>query len=1200
MTSEKLNRSKLREEFKKLALTKSQRSFYKVNGNSSNIVLKNFLDTYKPPKNVNEYNVLRIEARKLGYDEKKGRKKEELFNFIRTKSSEKIFAELTKFKIGALKNEATKLATYEEKEYVKIMGKKELIEFIKTKNIGKALKSLISINQITISKLINENRFQELFNFIFSGRKDTLMNEVQFNTLWNKLIGEKYVITLTENKGYKEYDDKKGEEVQVIKNYSMPVNDKTYSFLKRLLLDRGIIDTAMKKKQGSDRLDEIIINDVRNVMITKMKKPKKLLQKNNDYFDYINTTELDLSHYQIYTQDQAYKNENFENCVINCFLLSGVKKSIVNQIKLSYVSGAYIRNKDLPDMSKIIGRDIHIYTIDNTDKVRINKISNGFKEVIKIASYKNHAFLLEDTIYTKFFITNYKELKDEEDAHNISRVKNMNGKKYFIRDGACLNSLQLIHLMYLQNHFHKLDLSMFDEHKSEDNNVYLDNIENEQKLFVNEESDDEDVDIKKISETREECKKQLDKIKKLSQKEAIKNAKIYYADCETHVNKTTHSLFLLGAVGSSNDCVNIWKVNNEVSPKDVVYSFLNYLTKGNDPQEKIICYFHNLKYDYHILEPYLNMTGKVSKDNQLYSVKLRFFKHTIELRDSYKLIPEGLGKFKNIFDLDNEFGKKEAIAYKYYTQENYGERVDVSIYRNYLKEADKSIFDEIMKTEVSYDKKTNTFDPLSYYLEYLRLDCLTLKKGLEKFNSLILEITKDISIYECLTISSLTDKYMIANGAYDGVYCVKGNLREYIAKAVYGGRVCVNEKYKKKVITGKISDYDGVSLYPSAINRLCREIGLQTGIAKRLNGQDYRNFKYSILSVKINKVNKFQQMPFIAHKGDGVINYINEAPKDIIVIDSITLEDYIKFHDIDFEVVDGVYWEGNFNNKMGELVQTLFIERLKYKKSKPALAQTIKLMLNSSYGKTIMKKSNTEVKVIKNENRKGNKKNNFETSIVSVDDVFETYVYNNFNTIKSFRKVNEYNYEIEKLKVDDSYNRGHIGCAILSMSKRIMNEVFDVANENGFPIYYSDTDSLHLNLEDVKPLEDKYREVYGKELNGKNLEQFHTDFSLDGAVDEIYATKSIFLGKKSYLDCLESKDKDGNKITGFHIRLKGITEEGLNYEASKYKNSFEGMYEDLAKGEELNILLNPKDKVLFEYKKGFVNTKGDFYRKVKF
>lgn len=1106
MPSTKLNRNILRSEFNKLGLTKSQRAFYKVNGNSSNIVLKNFLDTYKPPKSVNEYNILRIEARKLGYDEKNGRKKDELINFIQSKAREK-----------------------------------SIIIFQELKN-----------NKI--NNLIGNNKFQEVLDYVVNGQ---ILSLSQFNSLWNKLIGEKYVIELTMDNDGKQ---------------SIPINSKTFEFLQDLLTNGFIQRTELDF--GSDTLNKIDILSIKDLKISKMKKPKKILQKDGAYFPYINTSPIDLSRFQIYTQTQADNIKNFENCLINCFILAGVNNAIINQIKLSYIKGAYIRKKEIPEMSKIIGRDIHIYTIDNTDKVRIQKITNKFKDVLKICLYENHYFLLEDTIYTKFFITNYDELKDEKDPFNISRIKNVNGKKYFIRDGIILNSLQLIHLLYSKNYFSKLNLSMFEEYESNDNKIYLDNIENEQKLFEDEENE---YVIKNEEEEEEEA-------------EGVKN--IYYADCEAYVNKKTHSLFLLGAVSSYNDCVNIWKVNNEVSAKDVVYRFLNYLTKGNDPKDKIICYFHNLKYDYHILEPYLNMTGKVLKDNQVYSIKLRFFSHNIELRDSYKLIPEGLGKFNSIFDLDKEFGKKEAIAFKYYTPENYGERVNVNDYRNLLKEKDKSIFDEIIKTEVSFDNMTNTFDPLSYYLEYLRLDCLTLKKGLEKFNSLILEITKDISIYDCLTISSLTDKYMIKNGAYNNVYCVKGNLREYISKAVYGGRVCVNEKYKKKIVEGQISDYDGVSLYPSAINRLCREMGLPTGEAKRLNGKDYKNFKYSILSVKINKVNKFQQIPFIAHKGDGVIEYLNEAPKDIIIIDSITLEDYIKFHNIDFEVVDGVYWEGEFNKKMGELVQTLFLERLKYKKSKPALAQTIKLMLNSSYGKTIMKKSNVEVKIIKNEKRKDN--------IVSVDDVFNTYVYNNFRTIKSFRKVNENNYEIERLKVDDTYNRGHIGCAILSMSKRIMNEVFDIANDNKLPIYYTDTDSIHLNLKDVKPLEDKYREIYGKELNGKNLEQFHTDFSLDGAVDEIYATKSIFLGKKSYLDCLESRDKDGNKITGYHIRLKGITEEGLDNQAKKYSNSFEGMYEELAIGKELNILLNPKDKVLFEYKKGFVNTKADFYRKVKF
>ena len=120
------------------------------------------------------------------------------------------------------------------------------------------------------------------------------------------------------------------------------------------------------------------------------------------------------------------------------------------------------------------------------------------------------------------------------------------------------------------------------------------------------------------------------------------------------------------------------------------------------------------------------------------------------------------------------------------------------------------------------------------------------------------------------------------------------------------------------------------------------------------------------------------------------------------------------------------------------------------------------------------------------------------------------------------------------------------------------------------------------------------------------MEQFHTDFALDGACGEIYATKSIFLGKKSYIDILESVDNLGNIITGTHIRLKGITTEGLEHAAKEYDNGHIGLYEDLSKGIEKKFILNPfnidtnKNKVLFEFKQGRVSTRKEFIRKVKF
>ena len=92
------------------------------------------------------------------------------------------------------------------------------------------------------------------------------------------------------------------------------------------------------------------------------------------------------------------------------------------------------------------------------------------------------------------------------------------------------------------------------------------------------------------------------------------------------------------------------------------------------------------------------------------------------------------------------------------------------------------------------------------------------------------------------------------------------------------------------------------------------------------------------------------------------------------------------------------------------------------------------------------------------------------------------------------------------------------------------------------------------------------------------------------------------------MDYLESKDAEGNTIHGFHIRLKGITQEGLDLAASEYKNSYIGLYQDLAKGKMKKMILNPYDRInnkkkaLFEFKDGKVKTRecDQFIREVKF
>ena len=80
------------------------------------------------------------------------------------------------------------------------------------------------------------------------------------------------------------------------------------------------------------------------------------------------------------------------------------------------------------------------------------------------------------------------------------------------------------------------------------------------------------------------------------------------------------------------------------------------------------------------------------------------------------------------------------------------------------------------------------------------------------------------------------------------------------------------------------------------------------------------------------------------------------------------------------------------------------------------------------------------------------------------------------------------------------FNYVHCGVWILSMSKRIMNKVFDVSNDGGVKIYYQDTDSIHLNYDDVDEHVEKYKQTYNQDLVGGGLGNFHVGFSMDGAV----------------------------------------------------------------------------------------------------
>ena len=1123
---------------------------------------------YNKEYNKMNLNELKENYRNLNLTIKQVRNFKKLFSVVGRWSKPKYISFLNQY------NQLIENQQKEKRQKQKLEQAKKKLEQVKKK-----------LNQ-EIDKIINKNSFldlQKIFNLVIKGRIKLTENQIQKinKILYTKEGNKKKIMTFK----YINDDSKIKQEqtIHIIKEKGVKES------INEILKTGGVSEIVLESVE-SGMLQGLLFSYILNIKLDYLQPRKRLLKngevnknelnKANAFFPFINTSKLDLSKYQIYNQEEI-KNfinnkQKIENCLIWTLRQYDINEAVLNEVKLSLEKGSYIKKIDLIKICPIIKKNIRLHTYNkNEKKVKIQKIiTNKEYEFIDIGAIHGHYFKLEETIYSSCFIKNYEVLKDVENAFNITKIIDIN-KGYYTYGKQKINILNLI--VNMREYFKDGDFSYIDEcndNTHTKDKFFLDNIENEQR------------EIKKF-----EDKKQFE-------------GGTFYGDCESVVNNGNHKLLLLGVVSAENDDV---KIFNKVDDEFWINKFLDYIT--NNGTEKAIIYFHNLKYDLALLQPHLNIIDKCIKAGQVYSVDVIYKKQKISFRDSFKYLSFGLPKFNKTLKLPEEFNKKEAIAYEYYTYENNNVRIHKDEYLKFLKQKDKIIFN---KEVIPFLDDKDFFNPTEYYNHYLKYDCLTLKYGFEKFSKILYE-NVGLHTKDYLTISSISDAYFRKNGAYKGVYENKGNLREFISRAIYGGRVNYNEKFLNKKVEGKIADYDGVSLYPSSINRLCREKGLPKGPAKNLiNLNEWEQYDYSIMEVKILEVNKNQQIPFIAYKQEnGNLDYLNEPPfsyeKDEkgkikidknnnkikiienIIIDSITLQDYILFHDIKYEIIQGVYWNEGYNKKMGGLVQHLFNERLIVKEINPVLGDVYKLMLNSAYGKTIMKKSNEKL-------------------IIKSEKYFNDYVYNNFNTIKSTQKINDYAYEIKSIDFDNSYNRNHIGAMILSYSKRIMNEIFNICNDNNYIVYYTDTDSIHLDFRDVKSLESKYKEKYHKNLNGKNLEQFHPDFNV---VDEkgdkiktdgdIYSTEFLCLGKKSYIDKLEYKLKGDDTIyNDYHIRLKGITEDGLNHEVKKYDNYME-MYENIADGNEINFLLNPKDgiKPLFNFKNGKVSTKGEFRRLVK-
>ena len=90
------------------------------------------------------------------------------------------------------------------------------------------------------------------------------------------------------------------------------------------------------------------------------------------------------------------------------------------------------------------------------------------------------------------------------------------------------------------------------------------------------------------------------------------------------------------------------------------------------------------------------------------------------------------------------------------------------------------------------------------------------------------------------------------------------------------------------------------------------------------------------------------------------ILYVNVMESESTYIDEVGLENLITFHEADFGITGGYYFNQGRNDRINNVIQNLYDLRLKLKNGKNPAQVVIKLLMNSMCGKTMIKPVETD------------------------------------------------------------------------------------------------------------------------------------------------------------------------------------------------------------------------------------------------
>ncbi len=994
------------------------------------------------------------------------------------------------------------------------------------------------------------------------------------------------------------------------KKLTMRIGNKYYplnqSFIEKMVtnIENGEYLTEANISLSSDEQAVFELMNATTFTLTVLDDKIARKKKKGAFFKYThNVKGLDLTDYQI-----IYVGDDYIHFKDSCFI-QAVSRFFENM-------GIDAKDKIARAKSKMITRDLTAQVIETVakelevtitikderdvnngkDKTRKAVKNKGCELVIELGLIDEHYFLIERVPITKYALKNYKDLHEIDNWNEIYKVGNKKTKTRFI------TSYDVISFMYLNKNEYLTELTP---------NQMLGTIHYDTAMNIDVyDVGDDDCKLVEYQERGFNKKKEIKITKNAwgkTTREIIDEQVICFFDFESTTDRgesdggtpnsekpSSHQAYLV-----------VYKTDNMnearcIEGSDCGKKMLEAVARENK-YKPIRFIAHNVKYDFQFLYEHLYQVKKIQRGSMLLSASADFYVDGYKVKfnfvDSYSFIATKLSAFPKMFGF---IGEKEIMPYGLWNSKTIKEKIiKLSDTKSYCDEQLASMNIGKNVTDEEKDEYYNSFvekakawkcitrdgiDIIKYSKMYCIVDVEILQKGYNKFKCWIDEVC-GLDINDYITLPSVADAYMKKSGVYKDCYEISGSQLLFIQKCMVGGRTMTSEN-KMYSFTGEksleLDDLDAVSLYPSAMKRMG---GYLKGKPKVLTNKSYGFMKsldgyfVEITIMKVCIKRKFPLMSYITE--DGIRLWTNDMVGKKIWVDKFALEDLIEFQKVEFNVEKGYYYDEGRNYQIGETITHLFNTRLQKKKEGNAIQQIYKLLMNSAYGRTLLKPFEDEKLYVREKN-------------------IDKHLVRHYDAIKSMQKLHDNSYEVTQRKpIINHYNLAHIGVEVLSMSKRIMNEVICLAQDIGVNIYYQDTDSTHTPVKDIPRLKEAYFMKYNNVLEGNEMGQFNCDFDSKKLKGKIRSVESVFLGKKCYVDKLQG-DEEG--IFDYHIRMKGVSGDAIADKLLEDGIEPIELYERLFNGEEVKFDLCCRGiKSCFEtMSDGSMTTRAIFERNIQF